>query len=702
MAVKMIEMQKKAQELISKMTLEEKVSQIMHSSKEIKHLQIPSYNWWNEALHGVARSGTATVFPQAIALAATFDPELIYKAADIISTEARAKFNIYQEYKDHDMYKGITFWSPNINIFRDPRWGRGQETYGEDPYLTSLMAISFIKGLQGEDNIQLKTAACAKHFAVHSGPENDRHHFDVNIDLYDLWNTYLPAFEASVKEAKVEGIMGAYNRLYGKPCCGSEFLLKEILREKWGFKGYIVSDCWAINNFHEKHKVTSSPEESVALAINSGCDLECGNLYKYILDGVKNGLIKESTIDESVQRLYITRMKLGILGKENKSKYNVIKYQETDSEFNRKFNLEIACRSLVLLKNKGVLPLNKNNIKTIGIIGPNADSRRALEGNYHGIASQYITVLDGIRYILKDTDARILYSKGSHIFKDYNEELTLNDDLLAEASAIAKISDINILCLGLNGDIEGEENETGDSRIIRGDRKDIYLPLCQQNLLKAVIKASDKKPLIIIMISGSAISMQEYDKNADAVLQAFYPGALGGLAIAEVLFGKFSPSGKLPVTFYKDLEDLPSFDDYSMKDRTYRYFKGEPLYPFGFGLGYSKFSIKNLEVSEEFCSVEVKNEGSIAAHETVQIYISSPGQKENRDLCGIKSVFLQPEESRKIKININKNAFFRYDDKGNIYKIKGKHIISAGFTQPDKKSIELSGQFPLVSEINII
>ena len=388
----MIELQKKAQDLISKMTLEEKVSQIMHLSREIKHLKIPSYNWWNEALHGVARSGTATVFPQAIALAATFDPELIYKTADIISTEARAKFNIYQEYEDHDMYKGITFWSPNINIFRDPRWGRGQETYGEDPYLTSLMAISFIKGLQGESDTQLKTAACAKHFAVHSGPENDRHHFDVNIDLYDLWNTYLPAFEASVKDAKVEGIMGAYNRLYGKPCCGSEFLLKEILRDKWGFKGYIVSDCWAINNFHEKHKVTSSPEESAALAINSGCDLECGNLYKYVLSGVKNGLIKESAIDDSVQRLYITRMKLGILGKENRSKYTSIKYQETDSESNRKFNLEVARRSIVLLKNKGVLPIDKNKYKTVGIIGPNADSRRALEGNYNGIASQYITV----------------------------------------------------------------------------------------------------------------------------------------------------------------------------------------------------------------------------------------------------------------------------------------------------------------------
>lgn len=697
----MIELQKKAQDLISKMTLEEKVSQIMHLSREIKHLKIPSYNWWNEALHGVARSGTATVFPQAIALAATFDPELIYKTADIISTEARAKFNIYQEYEDHDMYKGITFWSPNINIFRDPRWGRGQETYGEDPYLTSLMAISFIKGLQGESDTQLKTAACAKHFAVHSGPENDRHHFDVNIDLYDLWNTYLPAFEASVKDAKVEGIMGAYNRLYGKPCCGSEFLLKEILRDKWGFKGYIVSDCWAINNFHEKHKVTSSPEESAALAINSGCDLECGNLYKYVLSGVKNGLIKESAIDDSVQRLYITRMKLGILGKENRSKYTSIKYQETDSESNRKFNLEVARRSIVLLKNKGVLPIDKNKYKTVGIIGPNADSRRALEGNYNGIASQYITVLDGIRDILKDSGIRILYSKGSHIVKDYNEDLANDDDLLAEVNAIAKISDINILCLGLDGDIEGEENETGDPRVIRGDRKDIYLPLCQQNLLRTVIKASDKKPLLIIMISGSAVSMQEYDESADGILQVFYPGALGGLAVAEALFGKLSPSGKLPITFYKSSDDLPPFDDYSMTNRTYRYFKGEPLYPFGFGLGYSKFTINNLEVSEDFCSVDVKNEGDIAAYETLQLYISSPGQKEIRDLCGVQSVFLQPKETKKIKIKINKNAFSRYDDNGDIYKIKGKHMISAGFTQPDKRSIELSGQKPLTAEIDI-
>ncbi|MCL2335109.1 MAG: glycoside hydrolase family 3 C-terminal domain-containing protein, partial [Endomicrobia bacterium] len=681
----MTDFKKKSEELVSKMTLDEKTSQLVHCSAEIKRLGIAAYNWWNEALHGVARSGTATVFPQAIAMAASFDPELIEKTAEIISTEGRAKFNAYQKYGDYDACKGITFWSPNINIFRDPRWGRGHETYGEDPYLTSVIAYSFIRGLQGEDKENLKTAACVKHFAVHSGPENDRHHFNAAPDKYDLWNTYLPAFEYSVKEAGVAGVMGAYNRLYGEPCCASKFLLKDILRDKWKFGGYVVSDYNAINNIHENHKAAKDAKESVALAVNNGCDLEAGHIFAFAADGVKSGAIKEERINEAVENLLAIRMRLGITGTEDKHAYNSIPYEIVDSPEHKKFNLEVARRTILLLKNNGVLPVKADKIKTIGVIGPNADSRRALEGNYNGTASEYITVLDGVRRIAEKNNFRVLYAEGSHLFKDAKEELVLDDDRLAEASAVASISDINIVCLGLDADIEGEEDETPDKRLARGDKKDLELPMTQQRLLKTVIEASAGKPVIVAVISGSALNLTFADKNADAVLQVFYPGALGGLAVAEAIFGKFSPSAKLPVTFYKDIKDIPAFEDYNMQGRTYRYFKGEPLYPFGFGLGYSKFELSGLKAKREYCSVKVKNIGNIEARETLQVYVTSPGQKEIRNLCGVQSVVLKAGEEKEVRIRLGKNALSRYDDNGNIYDIKGTHRLSAGFTQPDER-----------------
>ncbi|MDR1195332.1 MAG: glycoside hydrolase family 3 C-terminal domain-containing protein [Endomicrobium sp.] len=697
----MFDFNEKAKEIVSKMTLEEKVSQMTHDSAALERFGIPAYNWWNEALHGIARSGTATVFPQSIALAATFDADLIEKTADIISTEGRAKFNAYQEFGDVDMYKGITFWSPNINIFRDPRWGRGHETYGEDPYLTSIIGAAFIRGLQGKDKNNLKTAACVKHFALHSGPENDRHHFNAVVDKYDLWNTYLAAFEYAVKETAVEGVMGAYNSLYGQACCGSEFLLKDILRHKWGFDGYVVSDYNAIQNIHENHKITKNAKESAALAINAGCDLEAGNTFASAVQAAREGLIKEERIDEAVRRLIVTRMRLGIFDSENKSQYCSISYKTVDCAEHKVFNLEVAKRSVIMLKNNGVLPLDASKFKTVGVIGPNAHSRRALEGNYNGTASQYITVLDGIRKIISESGAQVLFAEGGCLFKDSKEDLTKNNDCLAEAYTVAKISDVNIVCLGLDGDIEGEEDETPGKTLVRGDKQNINLPQTQQRLLKTVIKASRGKPVIVAVISGSALDLSFADKHADGIFQSFYPGALGGMAIAEAIFGKFSPSAKLPVTFYKKTEDLPAFDDYNMKGRTYRYFKGEVLYPFGFGLGYSKFHISDLKADDKSCAVKVKNTGSFDAFETLQAYIISPGQKEIRNLCGARPVFLKTGEEKEVKITFSKTAFSRYNDNGDLYKIKGEHILTAGFTQPDKQSIKLYGQTPLVTIIKI-
>ena len=693
----MYDIKKKAAELVAKMNLGEKVSQMVHESKEIERLGIPSYNWWNEALHGVARAGTATVFPQAIALAATFDPDLVEKTAGVVSTEARAKYNANQQEGDHDIYKGLTFWTPNINIFRDPRWGRGHETYGEDPYLTARMGVAFIKGLQGPDRDSLKTAACAKHFAVHSGPENDRHHFNAVVDDYDLWNTYLPAFEAAVKDGGVEAVMGAYNRTLGEPCCGSELLLKKILRGKWGFDGHVVSDCWAIKDFHENHKVTSCSRESAALAISKGCDVNCGEMFLNAVYAVTDGLISEELIDQAVTRLITARMRLGLLGAPQNPEYASIPYEVVDSPGHNAFNAEIARRSIVLLKNDGALPLDICKIKTIGVIGPNADSRRALEGNYQGTASRHITVLDGVREIAEQAGVRVMSSEGCHLFRDRTEHLALQDDRLPEARAVVRRSDAVIVCLGMDADIEGEESDAYSAQTV-GDKPHIELPGRQQRLLENVIEAAEGKPVIVVLVSGSALACVYADERANGIIQAFYPGAMGGKAVAEAIFGMFSPSGKLPVTFYRSTADLPDFKDYNMTGRTYRYFKGEVLYPFGFGLGYSKFSLENFRAGREVCHVTVKNEGKIPARETVQIYVTSPGQKEIRSLCGIGGVYLNPGGETELEIKLTKNAFARFDAAGDPKLIKGRHVLYAGFTQPDERSMALSG---LMSEIEI-
>ncbi|MDR1531631.1 MAG: glycoside hydrolase family 3 C-terminal domain-containing protein [Clostridiales bacterium] len=696
---KKFDIKKAAASLVSQMTLEEKVSQMLHGASEVARLNIPSYNWWNEALHGVARAGTATMFPQAIALAATFELWTMGMVADAISTEARAKYNASQEEGDHDIYKGLTFWSPNINIFRDPRWGRGHETYGEDPYLTARMGVAFIRGLQGPDRNSLKAAACAKHFAVHSGPENERHEFNAAVDSYDLWNTYLPAFEAAVKEAGVEAVMGAYNRTLGEPCCGSKLLLVDILRGKWGFDGHVVSDCWAIKDFHEHHRVTKTPEESAALAVKNGCDVNCGFVFNFCLQAVQAGLLTEEQIDRAVTRLFVSRMRLGMLGAPQNPEYASISYENVDCERHQLINLIAAKLGLVLLKNDGALPLK--HVRTLGVIGPNADSRRALEGNYQGTPSTHVTILQGLQELAEEKGGiRVMYAEGCHLYKDRISGLGYGDDRMSEAVSVTKRSDAVVLCLGLDADIEGEEGDTSNE-FAGGDKVGLELPGRQQALLETVLDAAHAggKPVIVVLVSGSALTLGNAQDRVNGILQAFYPGSQGGRAVAEALFGRFSPSGKLPVTFYRSADDLPDFRDYSMENRTYRYFKGEPLYPFGFGLSYGRFELSNPRLENGEVRATLTNTGKMDCRETVQLYASVEGAKERWCLCGFTNVFMMRKGYAEISIPVPPTVFCRYDANGDLQPLPGKKTLYLGFTQPDERSIALYGQAPLKIDV---
>ncbi|MDD3795237.1 MAG: glycoside hydrolase family 3 N-terminal domain-containing protein, partial [Lachnospiraceae bacterium] len=572
------EARSRAEELVSQMKLEEKVTQIRYNAPAIDRLGIPAYNWWNEALHGVARAGTATSFPQAIGMAATFDEALLHDIADAIAIEGRAKYNAYSEYEDRDIYKGLTFWSPNVNIFRDPRWGRGQETYGEDPYLSGTLGTAFVKGMQG-DGEYLKAAACAKHFAAHSGPEAVRHQFNAEVSQKDLYETYLPAFEALVKEAGVEAVMGAYNRTNGEPCCGSPTLIQKILRDEWKFEGHYVSDCWAVRDFHEHHKVTKTPAESAAMAMNAGCDLNCGNAFLAMWDACKAGMVSEERITEAVVRLYTTRFLLGLF---DETEYDEIPYEMVECPKHLKLSEKAARESMVLLKNNGLLPLKKEAIGTIGVIGPNANSREALIGNYHGTSSEYITVLEGIqRYV--GEDVRVLYSEGCSMKDSRVEHLAIDNDRLSEAMIVAEHSDVVVLVVGLNETLEGEEGDEGNN-YASGDKDSLLLPKPQRELMKAVAEMG--KTVVLALMAGSDMDLSYADEQFDAVMLLWYPGARGGKAFAELLFGDASPSGKLCVTFYDGIEALPDFEDYSMKGRTYRYLEQNPEYPFGYGLTY--------------------------------------------------------------------------------------------------------------------
>lgn len=663
---------KQAEELVDQMTLMEKASQLRYDAPAIPRLHIPAYNWWNESLHGVARGGTATVFPQAIGLAASFDREMLEEIGEAIALEGRAKYNAAVKLDDRDIYKGLTFWAPNVNIFRDPRWGRGHETYGEDPYLSSRLGVSYIRGLQG-DGETMKAAACAKHFAVHSGPEALRHEFDAEVSEKDLRETYLPAFQACVQEGHVEAVMGAYNCVNGEPCCGSKTLLKKILREEWGFDGHVVSDCWAIKDFHENHLVTGTPVQSAALAMEAGCDLNCGVTYLHLVHACQEGLVTEAQITEAAVRLFTTRFLLGMF---DGSEYDSVPYTVVECKEHRDLSERAARESIVLLKNNGILPLDREKLKTIGIIGPNADSRKALIGNYHGTSSEYITVLEGVRRSVGD-EVRILYSDGCHLYENKTENLAREQDRLSEARIVARESDVVILCLGLDETLEGEEGDTGNS-YASGDKVDLRLPKSQRMLMEAV--AMEKKPTVLCLMAGSDIDLSFAEEHFDAIVDLWYPGAYGGAAAADILFGKCSPSGKLPITFYESLEVLPSFEDYSMRGRTYRYLEQKAQYPFGYGLTYTKMKIRNvwLENAEKdmkevtdgenaesavIVCAEVENCGGMDSQEVLQIYIrdtESEHETPHPHLAGFERIFV--EKGAKICLSRMYGAGLESDD----------------------------------------
>jgi beta-glucosidase len=821
-----LSIEKRVDDLVSRMTLEEKVSQMLNQAKAIPRLNIPEYDWWNECLHGVARAGNATVFPQAIALAATWDTDLMFELADVISTEARAKHHEAIRHNDFSRYKGLTFWSPNINIFRDPRWGRGQETYGEDPYLTGRMGVAFVEGLQGDDPKYFKVIATPKHFAVHSGPEPDRHHFDAVTNVRDFYDTYLPAFEACVREAGAYSVMCAYNRYMGDACCGSPRLMQDILRNEWGFKGYIVSDCGAVRDIYENHKVKKTAPEAAALAVKSGTDLNCGSAYNpALLEAVEEGLITEDDIDVSVKRLFTARFKLGMFDPPEMVTYAQIPYSENDTEAHRQLSLRVARESIVLLKNAdNQLPLKKG-LKNIAVIGPTADSYEMLLGNYNGTPSKYVTPLQGIKNkvssetevvfeqgcnLAKDgaithaLNSRMLNSNGEKGLKlecfkntdkpgmpdkpfftkvddipraenwvsgagvpglsweseialrwsgtikvpetgDYNltvkgndnYRLVLDDTILVEdlnnvggstksnhvhlekdkaydlkleyfkkqgwpsltveweflnfdhfgrAIELATDADAVIYVGGLTAQLEGEEMRVDYEGFKGGDRTNIKLPKVQMDLLKALY--STGKPVVLVLTSGSALAVNWANQNIPAIVQLWYPGEEGGTALADVLFGDYNPAGRLPVTFYKSVDQLPPFEDYNMNGRTYRYFEDDPLYAFGYGLSYTTFSYTDLTVSEKVqagdtiaVSLRVKNAGAVAGDEVVQLYVKDKEASVPvpiRSLQGLTRIHLEPGEKKEVMFTLTPKNLSLVTDEGKRLVEPGVFEISVG------------------------
>jgi beta-glucosidase len=823
--------EKRVDDLISRMTLAEKVSQMMNAAPAIKRLDIPEYEWWNEGLHGVARAGYATVFPQAIGLAATWDPDLLFQVADVISTEARAKHHEFLRNNQHARYQGLTFWSPNINIFRDPRWGRGQETYGEDPYLTSRLGVAFVKGLQGDDPRYLKLVATPKHYAVHSGPEPERHGFDARAPERDLRETYLPAFRATVVEGRAESVMCAYNRTNHEPCCANKTLMTDILRKEWGFNGYVVSDCGAIDDIWKGHHFANSEAEASALAVKAGTDLACGREYASLIGAVKNGLISEAEIDLALKRLMTARFRLGMFDPPEMVAYARIPFSENDTLLHRALSLKAAQESIVLLKNDAnTLPLKKN-IKTIAVVGPNADAPEVLLGNYNGRPSKSVTPLAGIKNAVA-ADTRVLYALGATLSGDlvvpvpasfltvggkgtptgfkgeyfnnrelqgepatvrtnqqinfdwgrykpapqlgqdnfsvrwtgkltppesgayrlgitaddgarlyldgrllidawdgnptrtvtrevnleggraydvrmeyfqYNREAVAKfvwsyphfaERQLEEAVSLARQADAVVVVLGISAALEGEEMTVSVEGFRGGDRTDIGLPKGQEALLSAV-KATGK-PVVLVLLNGSALAVNWANEHAPAILEAWYPGEEGGTAIADVLFGDYNPGGRLPVTFYKSVDQLPPFTDYSMQGRTYRYFKGEPLYPFGFGLSFTRFKYNNLKLSANrikagenvTIAAEVQNVGDFAGDEVVQFYVTDVAASVPvpiRSLAGVKRLFLKPGEKEIVSFTLTPRQMSVIDDQGRRVIEPGEFLISLGGKQPGFK-----------------
>ncbi|MGC8667636.1 MAG: glycoside hydrolase family 3 C-terminal domain-containing protein [Chthonomonadales bacterium] len=682
------------------MTLEEKVSQMMHDAPPIPRLSIPAYNWWNECLHGVARAGIATVFPQAIGLAAGFDEQLVARVAEAISDEARAKH--HQACKDHGgaspQYFGLTFWSPNINIFRDPRWGRGQETYGEDPYLTARLGVAFVRGLQGDHPKYFKTIATPKHFAVHSGPEKDRHSFDARVNPRDLWETYLPAFKACVQEGKAGSVMAAYNRTNGEPCCASKTLLQDILRDEWGFTGYVVSDCGAIDDIFRNHRVVLTAEQAAALAVANGCDLNCGDTYKALIGAILNGLLDETAINRAVERLFEARIRLGMFDPPESVPYASIPISVNDSEEHRALALQAARASIVLLKNdRSVLPFG-SGIRNIAVIGPNADDVDVLLGNYHGTPSRAVTILQGI-----------LHRAGNHVTVRHAKGCDLvggHRGGFAEAEAAARSSDVVVMVMGLSPKLEGEEGEEGllDKS---GDRRDLGLPPIQMELLHAIHSVGT--PIVLVTLSGSALALGWAAQNVAAMMHVWYGGEEAGTAVAEALFGDFNPAGRLPVTFYQTSEQLPPFTDYSMIGRTYRYFHGHPLFPFGYGLSYTTFEYSGLTITPATIApgesvqvrVTVRNTGGRPGDEVVQLYLAHPEASVPvpiRSLQGFRRIHLVPGEDRTLEFALDPRQMVCWSDEGTPFIEPGRLLISVGGGQP---SAAASGRSVLTGSFEV-
>lgn len=837
--------EERAQFIVSQMTLAEKVSQMTYESSAIGRLGIPEMNWWNECLHGVARAGTATVFPQGIGMSAMWDRKQMFKISTAISDEARAKHQEFTSRNKRGIYQGLTFWTPNINIFRDPRWGRGMETYGEDPYLTGELAVQFVKGLQGDDPKYYKLIATAKHFVVHSGPESERHSFNAEPNDFDMINTYSPQFEKVVKEAKVYSVMCAYNSYKGLPCCGNK-ALSDLLRNDWGFKGYIVSDCWAVKDFYDKgaHEVVATREEASAMAVKAGTDLNCGDSYPSLVKAIQQKLITEAELNISVERLIVARMKLGLFAPKGDVKFEKIPFSVVDSEVHRLLALESARKSLVLLKNENnILPLNKN-LKKIAVIGPNANELDVLLGNYNGFPSNGITPFKGIQNKLPNTQVQFAqgcsladglpnlktvpsavlfadvscktaglnaeyfsnlefsgtplhkridpeidfiwkitapfkdlsydkyaarwtgylsvpesgkYALGGEAFssmklylddklvveredvhepkkiyefveleakKVYKIKLeykqnntehaimrflwdTPNNDLEKEALAVAKESDVVVLCMGLSPMLEGEEMKVQVPGFSGGDRLDIKLPDTQTRLMKKLQEL--RKPMVLVMLNGSAVGINWENDNIPAIIESWYPGQAGGTAIADVIFGDYNPAGRLPLTFYKDIKDIPAFNDYSMKGKTYRYFKGAPLYDFGFGLSYSTFKYTNLDIKNEVITgeavtinVDVTNSGKLDGDEVVQVYFTNPKADERetiRTLIGFDRIFLKASETKKVSFTIQPKQLAQFTNAG-LKLNSGEILFSVGGMQPNAQR-EKEGKV-MLKKINLV
>jgi beta-glucosidase len=675
----------RAADLVRRMTVAEKIGQLMTSAPEIPRLGVPAYDWWSEALHGVARAGRATVFPQAIALAATFDAPLVDRVATAISDEARAKFNLAEKRGARGRYQGLTFFSPNINIFRDPRWGRGQETYGEDPLLTARMGVAFIEGMQGDDPRLLKTVATAKHFAVHSGPEADRHSFDARPSEHDLVDTYLPQFEAAVREAHVGSVMAAYNRVDGAPATASARLLEETLRKAWGFAGYVVGDCGAVDDIFASHHSAPSLDAAAAMALRAGTDLDCGRAYAALGPALAEGLVTEADLDRALVRLFTARFRLGLFDPGTATPWSTLGEATIDSPAHRQLARTAAARAVVLLENRnGALPLGRS-AKRIAVIGPTADDEEVLLANYHGTPSHAVTLLEGIRAAAHTRGATVRYARGATLAGSGGSSAQLR-----EAITAARKSDVVVAVVGLDPRLEGEEKDSALNPA--GDRHELGLPASQEKLLEALVATG--KPVIVVLTGGSALAVPFAAAHAAALLDAWYPGEEGGNAVADILFGEANPAGRLPITFYRSVADLPAFADYGMRGRTYRYLEHPPLYRFGDGLSYTTFRYANLVVAPDLktISVEIANSGERAGDEVVQVYFvprGPPAYAPHRWLAAFARIALAAGERRTVSLSLPPQALTLVDERGQRRSLTGTVDLAVGAVQPDR-----GGRYP--------